>query len=131
MKPVLVKGVHTYAFSKWAFGPFFNAIESLNCHLKTGAASGKSPGFGMTLTAETTTGTFLSADVCSQPKSEQGSGGGDPSVPEELAELCAKRLLEEIYRQVNHLFYVDHCALFNVFMTQSKWNGLAKLLVAT
>ena len=49
-------------------------------------------------TAETTTGTFLSADVCSQPKEEQESGG--VSVPEELAELCVKRLLEEIYRQV-------------------------------
>ena len=50
----------------------------------------------MSLTAETTTGTFLSADVCSQPKEEQESGG--VSVPEELAEQCVKRLLEEIYR---------------------------------
>ena len=64
---------------------------------KTGSASGKSPGFGMSLTAETTTGTFLSADVCSQPKEEQVSGKG-VSVPEELAEQCVKRLLEEIYR---------------------------------
>ena len=65
---------------------------------KTGSASGKSPGFGMSLTAETTTGTFLSADVCSRPKEEQESGKGGVSVPEELAEQCVKRLLEEIYR---------------------------------
>ena len=52
----------------------------------------------MSLTAETTTGTFLSADVCSRPKEEQESGKGGVSVPEELAEQCVKRLLEEIYR---------------------------------
>ena len=72
----------------------------------------------MTLTAETTTGTFLSADVCSQPKSEQESGG--VSVPEELAEECVKRLLEEVYRQAHfadnysevHLHLVAYLYLF-------------------
>ena len=54
------------------------------------------------LLLQTTTGTFLSAEVCSQPKSEQESGG--VSVPEELAELCVKRLLEEIYRRVEFSF---------------------------
>jgi hypothetical protein len=58
----------------------------------------------MTLTAETTTGAFLSADVCSESKIEREEGGAassksaEPTVPEELAELGAKRLLEEVYR---------------------------------
>jgi len=59
----------------------------------TGPKSGKSPGFGLTLTAETTTGVFLSAEVCSNP-----AGSGSPSVPEELAARGAKMLLEEIFR---------------------------------
>jgi len=56
--------------------------------------SGKSPGFGLTLTAETNTGVFLSAEVCSNPS---GSESG-PTVPEDLGRLGAKMLLEEVYR---------------------------------
>jgi len=60
----------------------------------TGAKSGKSPGFGLTLTAETSTGVFLTAEVCSNP------AGGDqgPTVPEELGVAGAKALLEEMFR---------------------------------
>ena len=58
----------------------------------TGANSGKSPGFGLTLTAETEAGVMLSAEVCSGPTSE------GRAVPEELAEQGANRLLEEIFR---------------------------------
>ncbi len=64
---------------------------------RQGAASGESPGFGMTLTAETTTGAFLSADVCSSPK-EPGSGKGGADVPEDMGKLGANMLLEEVYR---------------------------------
>merc|ERR1712226_1365622 len=60
----------------------------------TGPKSGKSPGFGLTLTAETTTGCFLTAEVCSNPA---GSGEG-PTVPEELGLEGARMLLEEIFR---------------------------------
>jgi len=60
----------------------------------TGPKSGKSPGFGLTLTAETTTGCFLTAEVCSNPA---GSGEG-PTVPEELGLEGARLLLEEIFR---------------------------------
>jgi len=60
---------------------------------QTGAKSGKSPGFGLTLTAETNTGVFLSAEVCSNP-----AGSGSPTVPEDLGKLGAKMLLEEIFR---------------------------------
>ncbi|XP_029920785.1 RNA 3'-terminal phosphate cyclase-like protein isoform X2 [Myripristis murdjan] len=61
-------------------------------HMK-GANSGKSPGFGLTLVAETLTGCFLSAEMSSTPQ-----GQGDPVLPEDLGRDCAKLLLEEIYR---------------------------------
>jgi RNA 3'-terminal phosphate cyclase len=57
---------------------------------RTGVASGKCPGFGLTLTAETTTGAFLSAEVATT--------GSSPEVPEDLGDRGAKLLLEEIYR---------------------------------
>uniref|UniRef100_A0A6J0U929 RNA 3'-terminal phosphate cyclase-like protein isoform X1 n=1 Tax=Pogona vitticeps TaxID=103695 RepID=A0A6J0U929_9SAUR len=61
-------------------------------HMK-GASSGKSPGFGLSLVAETTCGTFLSAELASNPQ-----GQGVAVLPEELGTNCAKLLLEEIYR---------------------------------
>ncbi|KAF6725925.1 RNA 3'-terminal phosphate cyclase-like protein [Oryzias melastigma] len=61
-------------------------------HMK-GANSGKSPGFGLTLVAETQNGCFLSAEMSSTPQ-----GQGDPVLPEDLGRNCAKLLLEEIYR---------------------------------
>ncbi|XP_072904437.1 RNA 3'-terminal phosphate cyclase-like protein isoform X2 [Hemitrygon akajei] len=61
-------------------------------HMK-GANSGKSPGFGLSLVAETTNGTVLSAELVSNP-----SGQGSPVLPEDLGKNCAKLLLEEIYR---------------------------------
>lgn len=53
----------------------------------------RSPGFGLTLVAETVNGTFLSAEMASTPR-----GQGDPVLPEELGKNCAKLLLEEVYR---------------------------------
>ena len=68
----------------------------------TGAKAGKSPGFGLVLTAETTTGAFLSAEAASRSKDEmegeEGEGKKEPTVPEELGEAAANALLEEIYR---------------------------------
>ncbi|XP_029024852.3 RNA 3'-terminal phosphate cyclase-like protein [Betta splendens] len=61
-------------------------------HMK-GANSGKSPGFGLTLVAETLTGCFLSAEMSSTPQ-----GQGEPVLPEDLGRNCAKLLLEEIHR---------------------------------
>ncbi|XP_059213816.1 RNA 3'-terminal phosphate cyclase-like protein [Centropristis striata] len=61
-------------------------------HMK-GANSGKSPGFGLTLVAETLNGSFLSAEMSSTPQ-----GQGDPMLPEDLGRSCAKLLLEEVYR---------------------------------
>ncbi|KAM8961479.1 RNA 3'-terminal phosphate cyclase-like protein [Pelodytes ibericus] len=61
-------------------------------HLK-GASSGKSPGFGLSLVAETTEGFFISAELASKPQGE-----GTTVLPEDLGKECAKLLLEEIYR---------------------------------
>ncbi|XP_074642675.1 RNA 3'-terminal phosphate cyclase-like protein [Tubulanus polymorphus] len=59
-----------------------------------GSQSGKSPGFGLTLVAETTNGAFLSAESISNAK---GSEDG-PTIPEELGKNTAVSLLGEIYR---------------------------------
>ena len=54
----------------------------------------RSPGFGLTLVAETTNGAFLAAESASNPKgSDQG-----PSIPEDLGKEASGLLLEEIYR---------------------------------
>lgn len=54
---------------------------------------GRSPGFGLTLVAETVNGFFLSAEMSSTPQ-----GQGDPILPEDLGRNCAMLLLEEVYR---------------------------------
>ncbi|XP_003472236.1 RNA 3'-terminal phosphate cyclase-like protein isoform X4 [Cavia porcellus] len=61
-------------------------------HMK-GVNSGKSPGFGLSLVAETTNGTFLSAELASNPQ-----GQGTAVLPEDLGRNCARLLLEEIHR---------------------------------
>ncbi|XP_068784197.1 RNA 3'-terminal phosphate cyclase-like protein isoform X1 [Struthio camelus] len=61
-------------------------------HMK-GVNSGKSPGFGLCLVAETINGTILSAELASNPQ-----GQGVAVLPEELGQNCAKLLLEEVYR---------------------------------
>lgn len=53
----------------------------------------RSPGFGLTLVAETLNGSFLSAEMSSTPQ-----GQGDPILPEDLGKNCAKLLLEEVHR---------------------------------
>ena len=46
------------------------------------------------MTAETNAGTFLSAEVISNPAGQ----GLEPTVPEDLGQEGAKQLLEEVYR---------------------------------
>ena len=58
----------------------------------TGANSGKSPGFGLSLTAETTTGARLTAEYCN------GHVSHARAVPEDVAEKAAHLLMEEIFR---------------------------------
>lgn len=59
-----------------------------------GAASGKSPGFGVTLTAETNKETFFSG----QAFSPLMTTGSLPCIPEDLGKQAAMELLDEIYR---------------------------------
>jgi 18S rRNA biogenesis protein RCL1 len=59
-----------------------------------GNKSGKSPGFGITVVAETTTGVFYTAEAVSDP----AGSGRRPSVPEEVGKEAAFLLLEEIFR---------------------------------
>ena len=56
--------------------------------------SRRSPGFGLTLVAETNNGVFLCAECASNPK---GSEDG-VTIPEDLGKKASFLLLEEIYR---------------------------------
>ncbi len=61
--------------------------------------AGNSPCFGLTLVAETINGTFLCGEACSLSRNLlSGSNRQDPSVPEDIALLATKNLLEEINR---------------------------------
>ena len=53
----------------------------------------RSPGFGISLVAESTTGSILSIQTASTPLGE-----GQSVVPEDLGKQAAEMLLEEIYR---------------------------------
>jgi len=66
-------------------------------HMK-GAESGRSPGFGLTLVAESTEGVFLSGEAMSQPRAEEGGGVGERQVPEDVGREAAMNLLREIHR---------------------------------
>lgn len=55
-----------------------------------GANAGKSPGFGISLVAETTEKTFY----CAEAKSAEN----DITLPEDLGKECAQMLLDEVYR---------------------------------
>ncbi|KAK0077565.1 hypothetical protein PV325_003740 [Microctonus aethiopoides] len=59
-----------------------------------GGTGGKSPGFGISITAETTNEVFLSGEAFS-PLMTTGSL---PCVPEDLGKEAAMKLLDEIYR---------------------------------
>ncbi|XP_066994846.2 RNA 3'-terminal phosphate cyclase-like protein [Anabrus simplex] len=75
----------------------------------SGPKSGKSPGFGICLVAETTSGVCYTGEMISNPS------GSDlpPSVPEDIGKKAAFLLLEEIYRGgcVDSTFQ-SHTALF-------------------
>lgn len=71
---------------------FIPDIYIYSDHLK-GNQSGKAPGFGLCLVAETTEGTLLAAEGSSAPK-----GSSEIVIPEDLGKEVAYSLLEEIYR---------------------------------
>merc|ERR1719234_822404 len=67
-----------------------------------GASSGKSPGFGLCLVAETTNGTFYTAEANSNAReekdSEKSSSSSTPSIPEDVGLEAASLLFDEVYR---------------------------------
>ena len=72
-------------------------------------SSSRSPGFGISLVAESTTGAMLSVQTSSTPVGE-----GQPAVPEDLGKQAAEILLEEIYRVIevfNHFFTVEQFSI--------------------
>ncbi len=61
--------------------------------------AGESPGYGLTLVAETNSGLTLCAERCTGGIGEQrGGASAAPEVPEDLGQACAKLLLEEVSR---------------------------------
>ena len=59
-----------------------------------GTQSGNSPGFGLSLMVESTTGVMLCVDACSNAKGD----GETAVVPEDLGKSAAMLLLQEVYR---------------------------------
>ena len=59
-----------------------------------GTQSGNSPGFGLSLMVESTTGVMLCVDACSNAKGD----GETAVVPEDLGKSAAMSLLQEVYR---------------------------------
>ena len=64
-------------------------------------SSSRSPGFGISLVAESTTGAMLSVQTSSTPVGE-----GQAVVPEDLGKQAAEMLLEEIYRVIAIFFFI-------------------------
>lgn len=87
----------------------------------------RSPGFGLTLVAETLNGSFFSAEMSSTPQ-----GQGDPVLPEDLGRNCAKLLLEEIYRVGTAKAHLPHALAshplkwFSVGLTWLDWTWSQK-----
>lgn len=79
-----------------AKGVLLNFIPDIYIHTdqNRGKLSGKSPGYGVNLIAETNEGVFFGAEVISNIPGD----GVDPSVPEDLGKEAANKLLDEIYR---------------------------------
>uniref|UniRef100_A0A914WZB6 RNA 3'-terminal phosphate cyclase-like protein n=1 Tax=Plectus sambesii TaxID=2011161 RepID=A0A914WZB6_9BILA len=61
---------------------------------RKGINGGNSPGYGLFLTAETTEGVVFHGEALSKPKGDKG----DPLVPEDIGQMAANRLLDEINR---------------------------------
>ncbi|XP_014234900.1 RNA 3'-terminal phosphate cyclase-like protein [Trichogramma pretiosum] len=66
----------------------------INIDEKKGKSGGKSPGFGITLTAETINGIFYSGEAVSPIRDPNA----DPCFPEDIGKEAANKLFDEIYR---------------------------------
>ncbi|KAI6656484.1 RNA 3'-terminal phosphate cyclase-like protein [Oopsacas minuta] len=74
------------------FNRFLPDVFIVSDHAK-GKESGKSPGYGMCLVAETTSGTLLAANTFTSV-----GEGIHPDRPEDIGKNCSHLLLEEIFR---------------------------------
>ena len=72
-----------------------------------------SPGFGITLVAETEKGSFFTAESCSHPR----GSSEEPSIPEDLGKVAACELLDEINR-VWILYFCEIEHYYCVFLTE-------------
>ncbi|CAG0914501.1 unnamed protein product, partial [Notodromas monacha] len=74
----------------------------INTDHSRGPKSGKSPGFGVHLVAESTTGCFWAAEAISRSRAprreDEETDSSTVSVPEDVGRQAAYNLLEEIYR---------------------------------
>ncbi|XP_058798614.1 RNA 3'-terminal phosphate cyclase-like protein isoform X2 [Phymastichus coffea] len=79
-----------------AKGVLLNFIPDIYIHTdaRKGVSTGKSPGFGISLTAETTTGVFFTGEAYNPTMTT----GSLPCVPEDLGKAAAMKLLDEIHR---------------------------------
>ena len=78
--------------TRGVFNRFIPDVFIVSDHAK-GSESGKSPGYGMCLVAETTSGSLLAAETFSSVE-----GGTRPDPPEDIGKNCCHILLEEIFR---------------------------------
>ncbi|EPQ26027.1 uncharacterized protein PFL1_06480 [Pseudozyma flocculosa PF-1] len=62
-----------------------------------GDDSGKSPGFGLSLVASSTTGAIYSSEAISRPSNQET--GEEALTPEDVAALAARQLLEEVAKR--------------------------------
>jgi len=91
---------------------FISDIYIYTDHRK-GAESGNSPGFGISLMAESTTGALMSAECASNP-----SDSGNPVTPEDVGKNAATMLLQEIFK--GGCIDSTHQGLALTFMALSK-----------
>lgn len=63
----------------------------------SGRQAGASPGYGVALVAETTTGRYISAEATASVQA-QGEGPSESQVAEEIGRQAASQLLEQIHR---------------------------------
>ncbi len=68
--------------------------------MKTNILFIRSPGYGLTLAAETKNGSVISAESCSIPRANEGDAT-TITIPEELAKEAVFKLFDEIYKVKN------------------------------
>lgn len=79
--------------ARGVFNDFLADVYIFTDHM-AGEKAGLSPGYGLSIVAETTTGCYISAERCIDPDRD----AGEAREPEALGEWAARALVEEIQR---------------------------------